>query len=220
MTVKLDHILLGAADLVAGSAAFAAATGVTPATGGTHPGFGTRNRLAALGPDCFFEVIATDPAQDPAQASASMARARMIAALPAPALLTFAIQTTDMDGLITRALAAGLTAGALVPMNRTRPDGVRLDWTVTHFAHPAYGEVIPFAIDWQGSPHPSLTSPDGCTLRSLTVLHPQAAGLAEIYRAIGLDVSVRAAVQPGFVAILDSPNGEVYFLGTGAHAMG
>jgi len=216
VVVKLDHILLGAADLTAGAAAFAAATGVTPATGGTHPGFGTRNQLVALGPDCFFEVIAPDPAQD----LAGMARAQMIAALRAPALLTFAIQTTDLDGLIARAQAAGLAAGARVPMSRTRPDGVRLDWTVIRFAHPAYGEAIPFAIDWQGSPHPSITAPGGCNLRSLTVLHPEAAGLAEIYQQIGLDIAVRAAMQPGFVAIMDTPKGEVYFLGNGAYAMG
>ena len=220
MAVKLDHILLGAADLEAGSAAFAAVTGVTPATGGTHPGFGTRNRLAALGQDCFFEVNAPDPAQYPTPEIAGMARARMIAALPAPALLTFAIQTTDLDGLIARARAAGLAVGDRVPMRRTRPDGVRLEWTVTHFAHPTFGEAIPFAIDWQGSPHPSLTSPSGCTLRSLTVLHPEAAGLAAIYRQIGLDVAVRAAVQPGLVAVIDTPKREVYFLGNGGHAIG
>jgi hypothetical protein len=212
MTVKLDHILLGVADLDAGSAAFAAATGVTPATGGSHPGFGTRNRLAAIGPDSFFEVIAPDPTQP----LASSPRAQAIAALTAPALLTFAIQTTDLDGLIARAEAAGLGIGARVPMSRTRPDGVRLAWTVIRFSHPAYGEAIPFAIDWQGSPHPSTTSPGGCTLRSLTVLHPDPTGLAAIYRAIGLDVAVSGALQPGFVVVMDTPNGEVSFLGNGA----
>jgi hypothetical protein len=209
VTVKLDHILLGVADLDAGSAAFAAATGVLPATGGTHPGFGTRNRLVSIGPDCFFEVIAPDPAQ----AIGGMARAEMIAGLTAPTLLTFAIQTTDLDGLIARATAAGLTPGVRVPMSRTRPDGVRLDWTVIRFAHPVYGEAIPFAIDWQGSPHPSTTSPGGCTLGRLVVLHPSPAGLAAIYRAIGLEVEVRGALRPGFIVAMETPKGEVYFQG-------
>ena len=46
-------------------------------------------------------------------------------------------------------------------MSRTRPDGVRLDWTVAHFVHPSYDGVVPFAIDWQGSPHPATTTPTG-----------------------------------------------------------
>ncbi|SDR47871.1 Glyoxalase-like domain-containing protein [Rhizobiales bacterium GAS191] len=209
MTVKLDHILLGAPDLDTASSQFAALTGVTPATGGTHPGFGTRNRLVSLGPDVFFEVIAPDPAQE----VGGKQRAEMIAGLSHPALLTFAIQTTDIDGLRARAEAAGLSTTGRVPMHRTRPDGVRLDWTVIRFTHPLYGETVPFGIDWQGSPHPATTSPSGCTLRHLTVLHPEPAGLEDIYRRLGLDVAVQGSLRPGFVVELDTPKGGVCFLG-------
>jgi hypothetical protein len=210
MDVKLDHILLGAPDLDAASDAFASLTGVVPATGGSHPGFGTRNRLAAIGPDAFWEIIAPDPAQD----IAGKPRAEMIAAWPAPALLTFAIQTTDFDGLIDRALGAGLEAGEPLPMSRTRPDGVKLAWRVVHFRHPAYGLLIPFAIDWMGSPHPATTSPAGCVLRSLAVLHPHAAGLAAMYRALGLAVDVQGGLKAGMVAVLDTPKGAVGFVGS------
>jgi hypothetical protein len=209
MTVKLDHILLGAPDLDTASAQFETLTGVAPATGGTHPGHGTRNRLVSLGSDAFFEVIAPDPAQQAAAGS----RAEMIARLPHPAIITFAIQTTDIDGLSAKAAAAGLAVAPRMPMNRTRPDGVRLDWTIIRLSHPVYGQAIPFAIDWQGSPHPSTTSPGGCRLSRLTVLHPEAAGLEKIYRDIGLDVSVRRSLRPGFIAELETPKGETCFLG-------
>jgi len=210
MTVKLDHILLGAPDLDVGSAQFEALTGVAPATGGTHPGHATRNRLVSIGPDAFFEVIAPDPAQTAARGS----RSEMIAALPHPAIITFAIQTTDIEALSAKAKAAGLTVAARMPMNRTRPDGVRLDWTIIRLSHPAFGEVIiPFAIDWQGSPHPSTTSPGGCKLQRLIVLHPQATELRRIYAEIGLDVAVRGGLQPGFIAELATPKGDVSFIG-------
>lgn len=209
MDVKLDHILLGAPDLDAGSAAFAELTGVVPATGGSHPGFATRNRLAAIGPDAFIEVIAPDPAQ----AIAGHARAEMIAGWSGPALLTFAVQTTDFDGLIDRAIGAGLEAGEPLAMSRTRPDGVKLSWRVVHFRHPAYGLLIPFAIDWMGSPHPATTSPAGCLLRSLAVMHPDAAGLAATYRALGLDVAVQGGLRAGMAAVLQTPRGAVGFVG-------
>jgi hypothetical protein len=212
MTVALDHILWAAPDLDAGSASFAALSGVTPVTGGTHPGFGTRNRLASLGNGVFFEVIAPDPAQAPYTSG----RGAIFAALPHPRLITFAMQTTDPDALASAATAAGLMVDPRVAMHRTRPDGVRLDWTVTRFAHPGYPELIPFAIDWQGSPHPSTTTPEGCTLRSLTALHPNPAPLAAIYKAMGIDIPVMAALHPGLVAVLDTPNGAVCLLGSGS----
>jgi hypothetical protein len=209
MTVKLDHILLGMPDLDAGSALFAEAAGVQPVTGGSHPGFGTRNRLVSLGADVFLELIAPDPAQE----IAGKARAEAIAALAAPGLLTFAIQTTAMSETRADAQAAGLTASELVPMRRTRPDGVTLEWTVCHFARPGYEDVIPFAIDWQGSPHPATTTPGGCTIRSFSVLHPRPRALRDIYRAIGIDIPVQAGLRGGFVLVLDTPNGALCLTG-------
>ena len=206
--MKLDHILWGAPNLDDGVRLFAALTGVEPISGGSHPGFGTRNRLHALAPDVFFEVIAPDPAQPPATSG----RGADIAAMPHPALLTFAVQTDDLEGACTAAVQAGLQVTERVAMSRTRPDGVRLDWTVARFMHPAYGNLIPFAIDWQGSPHPAATTPGGCTLRHFAALHPEPAGLAAIYRALGLDMPVQSALRPGLVAVLGTPIGEACLL--------
>jgi hypothetical protein len=208
MTLQLDHILLGVPDLDAGAIAFARLTGVKPVIGGSHPGFGTRNQLVALGATVFFELIAPDPAQPERGAG----RAAEIAAMPHPALLTFAMQTTDMNAACAAAERAGLQIGRRDAMSRTRPDGVRLDWTVAHFVHPGYAGAIPFAIDWQGSPHPATTTPTGCVIRNFTVLQPDPAPLAHIYAALGIDIPVRGGLRPGFVLTLDTPNGEVVLL--------
>ncbi|MGH6830549.1 MAG: VOC family protein, partial [Methylocella sp.] len=95
-----------------------------------------------------------------------------------------------------------------IEMGRTRPDGVRLDWLCLYVTHPVFGESIPFAIDWKGSPHPSASAPAGCTLVSFTALHPQATQLAVIYRGMGISVEVKAAAKPGFRAVLATPRGE------------
>ncbi|MBV9814111.1 MAG: VOC family protein [Acetobacteraceae bacterium] len=206
--MQLDHILWGAPDLDEGVRLLGELTGVTAQTGGSHPGHGTRNKLLSIGSDAFFEVIAPDPAQEQQPGS----RGATIKAMPFPALLTFAVQTHDLDGTCRGANDAGLTLRRRVPMSRTRPDGVRLEWTVAQFDHPGYGNLIPFAIDWQGSPHPSATSIGGCTLRRFAALHPQPTPLAAIYRGLDLDIPVWGSVQPGLVCVLDTPRGEVCLL--------
>jgi hypothetical protein len=208
MSVALDHLLWGAPDLDAGSSKFAALTGITPVTGGSHPGFGTRNRLVSLGGEVFFEIISPDPEQTLSPGG----RGSVIAAMKTPGLLTFAIRTDDLDAACAGAVEAGLRVLPRNPMTRTRPDGVTLSWTVARFEHPVYGDAIPFAIDWQGSPHPASTTPVGCTLHAFTVLHPDPAPLAAIYRRMGVDVPVHGALRPGFVAVLGTPHGGVTLL--------
>ena len=203
--MRLDHILWAAPDLDEGVALLGELTGITAQTGGSHPGHGTRNELLSVGPDVFFEIISPDPEQTQTPGS----RGARIKSMCFPALLTFAVQTNDLDCAIKSAEGTGLSLRQRVPMSRTRPDGVKLEWTVARFEHPTYGDLIPFAIDWQGSPHPSETSIGGCTLRSLTALHPDPAPLAAIYRKMGVDIPVQGAIRPGLVCVLDSPKGEV-----------
>ncbi len=201
--IEIDHLLWASPDLDAGTAAIAALTGVAPAPGGAHPGFGTRNSLLSLG-TTYLEVIAPDPSQELASN-----RGGRIAALAGPGLLTFAVRTPDLAGFAAAATRAGLSVSDPTPMSRTRPDGVRLAWAVQHARSKAYPDLVPFAIDWMGSPHPAGTTPAGCTLLELAVLHPDPDPLGEIYLTLGLSVEVKRAVRPGLTARLASPTGDV-----------
>jgi hypothetical protein len=63
--LRFDHLVIGAASLAQGVDWVEAELGVTLPPGGTHPRMGTHNRLTAVGPASFLEIIAVDPAAEP-----------------------------------------------------------------------------------------------------------------------------------------------------------
>ena len=205
--IRLDHILWAAPDLDEGERIFERLTGVAPARGGVHPGFGTRNSLAALDYGAYFEIIAPDPAQD-----LTGNRGGRIAALARPGLLTFAVASNALDALKVTGLNEGLTVRGPEKMHRATPSGGRLDWSILYLEHADFGEAIPFVIDWDGTPHPSLSTPQGCRLKSFAALHPDAERLSALYARLGVPVAVKRSIDPGFVAELATPRGDVVCL--------
>ncbi len=205
--LALDHILWAAPSLEDGARQFESLAGVSPATGGSHPGFGTRNQLVSLGAGTYLEIIAPDPAQ-----SLRGNRGGRVAALPHPGLLTFALRSADLPEVRRSAERAGLAIEGPVSMSRTRPDGVKLEWSILYLRHAALGEAVPFVIDWGASPHPSATAPGGCALTSFVALQPDPGALREIYAALGIAVDVKRAARAGFIAVLATPRGEVVLL--------
>jgi hypothetical protein len=201
---RIDHLLWAGPDLDAAAATFAELTGVTPAMGGSHPGFGTRNALVALDAGRYLEVIAPDPAQDlPGTLGAELA------ALAGPRMLTIAFAASGLGAVAEAARAAGATPGAPIDMARTRPDGVHLAWQVLRFHDPSRGWAMPFVIDWKEAPHPSASTPEGCALARLVLTDPAPEGLSAFLAGIGADVPVARGVASGAVVELDTPKGRV-----------
>ncbi len=202
--VDLDHLLWGAPDLDAASAQFQALTGVTPAVGGSHPGHGSRNALAALDHGRYFEIIAPDPAQD-----LSRGRGAELAALPGPGLYAFALNCTDLPALAAAAQAAGVSTNGPHAMGRATPSGGRINWSILYLDHPAFAGTLHFALDWGTTPHPSTVTPAGCTLTSFAILRRDPVPLRTLYQALGVPVHVHGALADGFLAVLGTPNGTV-----------
>lgn len=201
---ELDHILWAAADLDAATAAFQGATGVAPARGGSHSGFGTRNSLVSLGSNTYFEIISLDPEQ-----SSSAERAAEIAAISRPRLLTFAIRGAALETFATAAAELGLEPTEPIAMTRKRADGVILSWRCVYLGNGGFHNSVPFLIDWEQSEHPSRTTPAGCTLKQFSALHPEPERLRAIYDRLSIRVPVLRAPAAGFQAVLSTPNGDV-----------
>lgn len=126
MLTGIDHVIVAVADLEAAAQAVTDELGLTVAPGGSHPGFGTRNRLAWWG-DAYLELVAVE---DPAAAAASWFGAAILAVL------------ADADGTGSRGVPVGLALasddiggdaaalGLAEPSagQRTRPDGGIVGW--------------------------------------------------------------------------------------------
>ena len=203
MQTGLDHLLLGIDDLDRGVDWVEQKTGVRAAFGGVHPGRGTRNALLALGPDCYLEIIAPDPQQN------SPTWFSEILTFKQPRLLTWATHTADLEGLATRAVAAGIQIDGPHDGARSRPDGRTLSWKLFHLRD-HHGGLLPFLIEWgHGSIHPATDAPRGCRLIDFRAESPDAENLTSTCSVLGIDIAIRPAAQSGLRALISSPRGNV-----------
>jgi hypothetical protein len=205
----VDHIQLGVADVAAGSAQVEQATGVAPRFGGVHPGRGTANALMSLGGRTYLEVIGPAAGQPPAGPDA-----QQLASLKAPQVRTFAV-AADLDTVAAAARKAGLRVDGPRPGSRRTPDGQLLRWRTLNVEDRGFGPFVPFFIDWGDTPHPAMTSPAGATLTRFRVIHPRAAELQSLYRAVGLDLVVEPGEQPRMILEIATPKGPVSWTGGG-----
>jgi hypothetical protein len=200
----LDHLLWAVPDLARGADRLTELSGVAPAPGGSHPGRGTANHLLGLGDERFLEVIGPDPDQVLVDTLGGY-----LATFPLPHLFTWCVRTLDAMATASHARDLGLSA-EVVEGERLTPDGRRARWRNVELGDHPFGLAVPFAIEWAtDTRHPSLSSPGGCSLLRFEVLHPDSDELRHLLDHLGLDVEVTHANEPGFTAMLDTPNGLV-----------
>jgi len=208
-SLRLDHLMWGAASLEQGIEVAEQLFGVCAAPGGAHAGLGTCNALLSLGEAIYLEIIAPDPEQQ----VESVFVTRLMS-LPQPGLVTFAVGGNALDTAQQRAHQAGLeTVGPQATQRRT-PTGDLLAWELLYFTGHDYGGLMPFAIDWLNTPSPALSAPAAGRFESIQVRSPHAAELAELFSQLQLEVEVVAAGEPGITATVDSAAGSVVLSST------
>jgi len=205
MPLVLDHLVYAARDLGRAVDELADRLGVRASVGGSHPGWGTRNQLLALGPDSYLEIIGPDPDQpEPVHP-----RPFGIDELEGARLVTWAAKAAELDERVERAAAQGVHLGPVRAMSRERPDGALLSWRLTVPRTLPCGGVVPFLIDWGDTPSPALRAPGGCSLIRLSAEHPDPARVRNALAAVDAEFPVLDGPSPRLIAELDTPRGPV-----------
>jgi hypothetical protein len=203
--LKVDHLILGAADLEQGIERFAARTGVRPIFGGRHPGRGTQNALASLGDGSYVEILA------PVQGAADTPDFRGLSALTELTPVGWAVSTRDVAATVALLAGARFTTSPPRAGARVRPDGRKLEWTTFGIVEPAM-EQAPFFIRWgDGSLHPSADSPRGCTLAAFDVSAADDSDLRRLLDRLAPGVAVGRRTTAPLEVVLRCPKGDVRF---------
>jgi Glyoxalase-like domain len=200
----IDHLVYACPNLEQAVDAIAARTGVRAATGGQHTGLGTRNALLSLGPRCYLELLAPDPAQPPP----AEPRPFGLDDLHAPALRGWAVAPANMDTAIQAARAAGTDPGEPIAGLRHGPDGTPLSWRMTPPSELNGLAIAPFLIDWDNGPHPAGQAPPGLVLADFVIRVPEPELITPLLRALGMAIHVEQAEAAGFCAAIRTPAGQ------------
>ncbi|MFF7448076.1 MULTISPECIES: VOC family protein [unclassified Streptomyces] len=202
----LDHLVLATPDLAATVADFTRRTGVAPAPGGAHVGFGTRNHLVSLGGTGYLEIVGPDPEQPEPQGP----RPFDVDTLTEARTVTWAISPPDLDTAVAAARSRGYDPGTVRPMSRRRPDGTLLEWRLTdgETQHPS--GLVPFLIDWGTARHPSVSGLPSTPLLELSATAPDPDEIRTLLAALDTELALTEG-PVGLSFTVDTPLGPVRF---------
>ena len=203
MSCTIDHLVIAAPSLAAGTKMLREALGIWPQPGGEHPRMGTHNALLRLGEQIYVEVIAVNPSM------AKPNRPRwfgldQLTAQSVPRLTTWVARCDDIHA--SHAACGGIH-GEVLAMSRGE-----LNWLISipDDGGMPFDGVAPSLIQWQTAPHPARRLEDrGCNLVALKGAHPKAPQLNEILGklAIRSEILVCAGAAPQLIAQINTPSG-------------
>ena len=202
-TSIIDHIVITAPNLEAGTRWVYRALGVWPRGGGEHPRMGTHNRLLRLGESVYLEVIAPNPgARRPP-------RPRWFALdeLDDEAGVQLKTWVVRTENILASHAACPLDPGKIEAMSRGSAN-----WLISipEDGNPRLDGAVPALIEWRSEGHPAKGLEDqGLALVELQIFHPLAEHIRAQLEAIQFAGKVRVseATVPGMRALIDTPVG-------------
>jgi glyoxalase-like protein len=200
----LDHLVYATPDLHATVQRLESEIGVRATAGGRHPVWGTMNALLSLGSRVYLEIIGPDPDQP----RPSTGRLFDLDRLARPCLMTWVARAENLQATVATAKAEGIDLGGIEARSRQRPDGSLLHWEMTDPCKGREGGIVPYFINWGTTAHPAKTAAQGCTLKALKAMHPEAERLRNVLLRLGLDLMVEQGPGAGLVATIETPKGD------------
>jgi hypothetical protein len=140
----IDHVILGTTDLDRAADSLFRKFGLASAPGGTHPGWGTGNRIVPLGRG-YVEILGVID-QDVASRS-FLGRHLQQQVAHGDKLIGWCLATKDIDGAAAR-LGLEVSDGS-----RERPDGETLRWRLAGLTEAMTSGYLPFFITWDVPAH-------------------------------------------------------------------
>ncbi len=160
--IWLDHAILAVPDLEGAGAEIERRFGLTSAPGGSHPAWGTGNRIVPFG-STYLELMAV--VDEAAAADSWFGRHVAATVAEGERLLGWVVATDGIDQIGER-LGLDVSSGS-----RARPDGSTLTWRLAGLEHAMASNALPFFIEWDGP----------------TEAHPGAAAAEHRRRPQGID---------------------------------
>ena len=181
--LTIDHVILPVADLPQAAAEIETRYGLASIEGGSHPAWGTANRIVPLG-DAYIELVTVvDP-----EAAAQVAFGRWVAGATPGRPLGWAVRTDAIEAV---ARSLGLP---VIPGYRAAPGGELIAWRSAGVDVAARESGLPFFIQWgDGVALPGATAvrhPRGPARMKLLVLSEHPGRLADWLGEHDLPLSV------------------------------
>lgn len=188
--------MVGTSDLAKGSAWLERFFGVALSPVGVHVRMGTHNRLLSLGPSCYLELIAIDPAAE----SPVMKRwfgldtpdvRERIA--NKPRLLGWVARTPDIVALSEK------TGGLLGGVHAMERGDFRWRISIPDDGYPIEAGLVPTLIQWDCPAHPCKHLPDtGCRFEWMEAAHPNPGKVQYLLAELGIENAMKVTPTPPY----------------------
>ena len=171
MNSRIDHIVIGAADLILGTNIIETKLSTKFSPGGEHQIMGTHNNLLKLQSNIYLEVIANNPNADKPSRRRwfSLDESNIKDKIKnSPRALCWILEVDDIENTVKK---CGYNPGEILQLSRDD-----LTWKVTI---PSDGKllengVLPFLIEWPSDQHPSKKlNNSNISLNKLSLFHPE-----------------------------------------------
>ena len=171
MDSRIDHIVIGAANLISGTNILETKLGNKFSPGGEHKIMGTHNKLLKLQSDIYLEVIANNPnvSKPSRQRWFSLDESSIREKIKkSPRLLCWVLEVDNIEDTVKK---CGYNPGEILQLSRDE-----LTWKVTVPSNGKLVEngVLPVLIEWPSNQHPSKKLNNSkVSINKISIFHPE-----------------------------------------------